>query len=483
MSMLDSAMKIAIESAGFKIQSETTTTNKNDKLAQQYDKERNSLIEKLNKLNKPKLSYEETLLKTSLEKQLKEIDKKIRKNSTTFEKISFQKDDPPIVKAAIEKFGADSPEVEQARRNAIDLEFQQRQYINKVDEAYVRDMTSILTKGFVELPELNSFIDSSFGKVKDTFIKFYDKLIDESKQSQVTLDSYLDKVATEINKSQFDVDSALEAAVLQADKSKDTLLGVLEGVNQSAEKKAMFEFDLLSKKIDDQIETQASMFGLPPTSSAVQVQKAKKKSDALALTLLDLEEDKLKYTLGIASEAEAMKKQISLDKIDFADKFGSERLALARDRFGLSLDFEKLRLDAASKAADFMVGQEQEKQQIKMSAALEPPSLSAFSSIPSIQARLNESQDNLFRALGFAEKQYDYGKQQQFAEATTKSNSKSTSTPGLGTVAVGIGSTIASMAAGMPPKMPSGKASTQSTSESPSSNQSSWNPAKYTFEY
>lgn len=459
--MLNDAMRIAIEASGYKVEYQTTYQVKDEKKQAEYEVKKrkaqdsidavNKSIEKLNgeypnKTTNAQYSWKLSQLnaeKAKYEKELLDIEVGIKSNSTEYQSASFVKDDPPLVKAAAEKYGADSQQVADARAQVADLEYNQRQFIAKADEAYVRDLNSILDKGFVDLPELNKFIDDSFGGVKDTFLGFYNKILDESKQSQTELSSYLDKVATEIDKSQFDVNSAMEAAMLQADKSKTTLLGVLEEVNSSAEKKAMFEFDLLSKKIDDQVDLQASMFGLPPTSKAVQVQKAQKKSEALSLTLLNLEQDKMNKTMGIYQDAEATKKEISLDAINFADEFGQKRIDLAMTKFGLAGDFEKLRLDTSMKAADYLVGLEQDATTMKMNAAFQPPSFGAVDAIPGIQQRLDESKASLFQALGFAEKQYDYAKQQQVAgvgQTTTTSTS-----PDLGSTIVGLGSTLANI--------------------------------------
>jgi len=326
------------------------------------------------------ISSDERRVKTTLDNDNIKVDE-ARRNLESLEKETIQdftltKREDPRVEQAIDKFGADSPEVAAVREDMKAQEVFKAESMAGIEKEYLTNLRKYMSGDMSYTPEQEAQVNKFIDPVKNVLIKTTDDLLDRFSDNQAQLRDSLNDIGKAIDKTGFAIEDALQAAEIQVAKSGDRLISVLERVNDSAEARAKFEFDLLAEKIDVRAAQQAAMLGLPPGSQAEELQKAKLKSDALTKIQLDLSDKEMRGTLAIRSAEEAGKQKISLARIDLAKDIGAEQIGLSKAKsrvLGASLAKEETVVAARGEA---LTGLERTKQSQLFDAS--------FGNIPSI---------------------------------------------------------------------------------------------------
>lgn len=279
-------------------------------------------------------------------------------------KYTITEKPPAELQYAIEKYGANSPEVEKLKDELHQKEIDKLAAQDEVEGNFVKDLNKFLKGDYSYTDEQYQQIDKYIAPVKDLILKTSDDLLNKYKEDKSLLTSSLDDLVTQIDKTGFDVTSALEAAGVQYEKSGATLMDTLKKVNDSSYNKAKFEFDLLSQKADEQAAVQASMLGLPPGSQAEHVASMKMKTDALKSIELSLAEKEAMGNLDIQKNVEAGKQQISLAKVQLAESQGGKKEDVSKMKFSLAQLFANKEEEALGTKGNALINLEQQKQNL-----------------------------------------------------------------------------------------------------------------------
>jgi len=379
---------------------------------------------------------------SSVEAEKKDLMKKIDKaqkeldglGKVTYTDYTLKKREDARVLDAISKYGEGSPEVATARSQIKQEELSQAQTLADVNSNYLKSLKKFVSGDFSYTDQQKQQIDTFVGPIKDVILKTTDDLFAEAARTNTNVGEAINKLSFEIDRSGYDISDALQAAQIQVEKSGDTLLGVLEKVNTSANDKARFEFDLMSKQIDQQTARQAALLGLPPGSMAEKNQALAMKASALKSIELGLAEDFQNKALGIVGETEAGKKSISLARVQLAENQGAKRENVSSIGIGLAESFGAKKEAITGVRGDALIQLEQQRQgQLQATGQGNLPEiLAAGQSGLGFQDAKLAGQIGLTQGiLGPASHALDIEKQRTFAEATNKSKNTQTSTPSL----------------------------------------------------
>lgn len=296
------------------------------------DIELNPYVGKWNQPRDPRLN-EKDKLNRELETANAQLEALPR---TKFTDYKLEKREDPRILDAIEKYGADAPQVKEMRSQVKQEGVFKAETMADIEKNYLTNLQKMARGEITYTAEQEANVDRYFGPLRSTIDKISTSLLDEAAKTDKDLRTEMENIRTEINNTGFALEDALKAAEIQIDRSGNNLLSVLQDVNRSSEKRARFQFDLLSEQADQKAAQQAALLGLPPGSQSEKVAAMNMKVGALKSIELDLAEQEAKGRLGIQEMVEGDKKNISLMKINLAGAQGGKKEDLAKIGLGIA---------------------------------------------------------------------------------------------------------------------------------------------------
>src|SRR3990167_9318227 len=164
---------------------------------------------------------ESAMIMKSIEKDQKELDKLGKKTYTDYK---LTKKEDPRVLAAIEKYGADSPEVSGIRADMKSAEVFKAEALADVEADYLKNLKKMSSGDFSYTDEQKAQVDAYIGPVRDIINKTTDSLLAESASGGKNLREEMAKIGTAIDQTGFDILDALKAADIQVQKSESCLV-------------------------------------------------------------------------------------------------------------------------------------------------------------------------------------------------------------------------------------------------------------------
>ncbi len=358
---------------------------------------------------------------------------------TTYTKYDIKKKPDPRVQDAINKYGADAPEVAAIKESIFQEGVTKANTMAGVEADYLKNLKKFVSGDYSYTPEQEAQIDKFITPIKDTIIKTVDTLQEKYGENEAKLKEGWNNVMTEVNKTGFEIMDALDAAVIQIDKGKGDLLGVLKKVNESTEAKFKFQQDLLFEKIDKQAAQQAAFLGLPPGSMAENMQKAKAKQDVFTQLQLELHEQELKGQMGIEEQAVTDKKQISLSKVALAASQGGKKEEIAKGILGITGEYAGKEETLLGAKGNALLALEQEKQKKMQDVAMGniPSILQAATGAKGFEQAFKIGEQN-YNIGGMAPTAGQLGVEQQRTFAETTAETTQSKSPGFLDVFSGI---------------------------------------------
>jgi hypothetical protein len=404
------------EYGGYEVSSTSKTQFVDKAKANELEKE---LADIEKQLAKDPGGFQKTLLlgkQAELQKEYSSLE------TDTYDDFEITKKEDPRVQDAIDKYGADSPEVVKVKQQIKQQEVDKAFNLANVEANYIDSLQKFTAGDYSYTPEQAEQIGKFIDPIKGVIAKTTDDLINQYGDNNEMLQAELGKLTMEIDKTGFAVGDALKAASAQYTQSGDNLMGILEKVNESAYNKAKFEFDLLSEEADTKAAHQGALLGLPPGSMSEKLAAQKMKTDALKFIELDLAQKTATGALNIQGQVESGKQSISLAKVELANSQGAKKEGVAKMGFGLSEMLASKTENAIGNKGNALIAAEQQQQQMLYNAA--------YGNIPgqlqAAQAGLtfdNANEMNKFNLesslLGAVGKPLGVEKQRQFAETTT----------------------------------------------------------------
>lgn len=387
----------------------------------------------------------------SLQRQLDGM----KKTETT--DFSLTKAEDPRVQAAIDRYGDSAPEVQKIRES-VKVDAQQKVENNAgIEREYLKNLNKLVSGDLSYSPEQEASIEQYIGPIRNVIKRTTDDLLTQYGESDKALRSALHDVSDQIDKTGFATLDALKAADVQYEKSGESLMGVLKKVNEDANAKAKFEFDLLSQQADQRASAQAALLGLPPGSQSEKMAAMKMKTDALKSIQLDLNAKESQGALQIQGGVEQGKMNISLSRVQLAQSQGEKKEGVAKTALDLTGLLQQKIEGAIGARGNADIALEQQKQGmlfnlIPNAIAAGQQGLGFQSDLKSAelarqQALLNPIQHNL-----------DVEQQRTFAEATTTQKQKKSildaTTDILGTGAAIAGAVLGTGGGGAPKSNP-----------------------------
>lgn len=365
-----------------------------------------------------------SFLQSQKQRLQNELDGMEKSEVTEFD---FQKAEDPRVKAAIDRYGPDAPEVTRIREQVKIDEQEKVEGFANVERSYVQNLQKLARGDYSYTAEQEKQISAYIDPIRNTIHRTTQDLLDQYGNSDKALRSSLLDLGKEIDKTGFAIEDALKAAEVQYDKSGSTLFNTLKTVNDSSRAKAQFQFDLLSQQADQAAAQQSALLGLPPGSQAEKFASQKMKTDALKQIELDLNEREAQGAMSIQGSVEQGKQQISLSRVALAQSQGGKKEDLAKMGFGLTQLLTGKQEAAIGARGNADIALEQQKQNMLYGAA--------FGNLPQIlaasQAGMGFNQDMKAAQFGMAQnllnpvaQQLGVEQQRQFAETTTKQTKK-----------------------------------------------------------
>lgn len=352
----------------------------------------------------------------SLQRELDGIPK------TTFQDYDLTKKEDPRVEAARQRFGEGSPEVQKAREQVSQDEYDKQENLAGIQKNYLQSLNKLVSGDYSYTPEQEKQIDAYIAPVRDVIKRTTDELLSTYSQSDKELRSALGDVSKEIDKTGFALDDALKAASVQYDQSGTNLMSALKTANESSRNRAKFEFDLLSQQADQQAAQQGALLGLPPGSQSEKAAALKTKTDALKQIELELNEKETAGALNIQQGVEQGKQNISLARVNIASSQGAKKEQVAQSALGLTELFTNKKEGALATQANAQIQLEQSKQNLLYGAGYGNlgAQVAAGQNGLAFQQNSQASQAALQQGLlAPITQQLGVEQQRQFAEATT----------------------------------------------------------------
>jgi len=326
--LFNEIMQQQFDNYGFDLETTENITYEDQDQADQLLSQISGIDEKMAKLgNKP----EDQKVKNELLKQKEQLQSKLGQiPKSTSKSFDIKKREDPRVLAAIEKYGADSPQANAVREQLKADELAKMDAMDGIDKQWVQQLNKFVSGDMSYTPEQEKQIDAYIGPIRDIIKKTTGDLLTQFGDSDKELRSSLDELSKEIDKTGYAVYDALDAAKLQYEQSGVALFDTLKKVNESNHARAKFEFDLLSEKADMKTAQQAAMLGLPPGSQSEKIAAAKIKNDALKSIELELNQREAAGALQIQGGVEQGKQSISLSKVALAENQGGKKEDVAQ---------------------------------------------------------------------------------------------------------------------------------------------------------
>lgn len=359
----------------------------------------------------------------------------------TYNDYSINKREDPRVLDAIDKYGADSPQVADARAQIKAEGIFEANTMADVNHDYLTNLKKFISGDLSYTDEQRKQVDAFIGPIKDVINKTADDLFAEAQNTNNSVGDAIGKLAIQIDKTGYDINDALAAASVQIDQSNDTLMGVLTKVNSDANAKASFEFGLMSKQIDEQTARQAALLGLPPGSMSEKNQALMLKSNALKSIELGLAEDASNKALGIQANTEQGKKGISLARIQLAETQGAKKEGVSQMGIGLadSLGQKKEGITAARGNALVTLEQQRQGQLIGAAVGQLPAQIAAGQGGLGFAQNQDAAKLAMTQGLaGPAQWGLSIEEQRRLAESTVTTKNTTTNNPSIGSSIAGI---------------------------------------------
>lgn len=449
-SLFNAIMEQQFDNFGFDLTSTDQVVYEDQDQADQLLSQISGLDEKIAKLGN---SPEDQKVKVQLLKQKDQLNSQLGKiPKSTNKNFELVKREDPRVLDAIEKYGADSPQVTEMKEQLKADELAKLDAMDNIDKQWVQQLNKFASGDMSFTPEQEKQVDMYIGPIKDIIKKTTDDLLTQYGDSDKALRSSLDELSKEIDNSGYAVFDALEAAKVQYEQSGVTLFDTLKKVNESNYARAKFEFDLLSEKADMQAAQQGAMLGLPPGSQSEKVAAAKMKNDALKSIQLELNQKEAAGALSIQQGVEQGKQNISLSKVALAENQGSKKEEVAKMGFGLTELFTKKIEDAMGNKANADIALQQQKSSMLYDAAYGglPGRIQAGQQgLAFAQQQKDAKNADLQKMLSTVGGQLGVEQQRQLAETTTTTKQNKGFLDTF-TDIVGAASSIAGMAMGIP---------------------------------
>lgn len=416
-SLFNSMLMAQLEAGGFDVNSIEKTEYRDKDKAAQLQGDIADLEEKIANGKSEGLSKSFLELKLDgLKNQLNSLPK------DTFQDFDVIKKEDPRILAAIEKYGADAPEVADLREKFKADELQHLDQMDAISKNWAKNMLKLSSGDMSYTKEQEDQVDKFIGPIKNIIQKTTQDLLNTYQESDSLLRKSLDDLSTEIDKTGYAVGDALEAASLQYDKSGATLFGVLKTVNESNYARAKFEFDLLSEKADLQAAQQGAFLGLPPGSQSEKAAAQKMKTDALTSIQLELNAREAAGALSIQQGVEQGKQSISLSKVALAESQGGKKEDVAKNAFGLTQMLTQKNEAVLGNAANAEIALAQKKSDMLYDAAYGGLAARSGAAEGAMSFDLNKKgvqQNQASQLMNPVGQQLGVEQQRQFAETTT----------------------------------------------------------------
>jgi len=280
---------------------------------------------------------------------------------TSYTDYQLTKEEDPRVKDLIDKYGEESDQVKNMRAEIEGEKVFEAETMAKIEHDYLHNVQKYVSGDYTYSDEQEQMVEQFIGPIRDTIKSATQEIMDMAQMGGDKMREGLTELRNEINRTGYDVLDALEAAEVQIQQSGETLLGTLQWVNQAAENKAKFEFDLLAQQADQQAAQQGALLGLPPGSMTEKVAATNAKNQALKSVLLNLELDKMERTMGIVSDIEGEKRSIGLSKVMLAEAQGAKKERAAELGLGITEKVTDRMMEAASAEQAALLQLEQQK--------------------------------------------------------------------------------------------------------------------------
>jgi len=345
----------------------------------------------------------------------------------TYNDFEFKKKEDPRIQDAIDKYGADSPQVQQVKQQIKQQEVDKAYSLADVEKNYLSSLQKLAAGDYSYTPEQAAQIGKFIDPIKGVIEKTSSDLLTQYGASDKELRNALDGISKSIDQTGFDVTSALQAANVQFEQSGKNLMGILDEVTSSANAKAKFEFDLLSQQADTQAAQQAALLGMPPGSMSEKLASQKMKTDALQQIELNLALNQASGKLQIQGGVESGKQQISLSKVALAESQGGKKEDVAKMGFGLTQDYMNKIEGVIGNKGNALTQLEQQKQNMLYGAAYGnlPGQIAAAQGGLMFDTQQKAGQVNLQNALmSPLQQQLSVEQQRQLAETTTTQKQK-----------------------------------------------------------
>lgn len=421
-SLFTSMLMAQLEEGGFDVNSVEKTEYRDKAKADQLQGQIADIEEQLASGKKEGLAKDFLQAKLDgLKNQLNSLPK------DTFQDFDVIKKEDPRILAAIEKYGADAPEVADLREKFKADELQQLDQMDAISKSWAQNLLKLSSGDMSYTQQQEDQIDKFIGPIKGVIQKTTKDLLDTYQDSDSLLRKSLDDLSAEIDKTGYAVGDALEAASLQYEKSGANLFGVLKTVNESNYAKAKFEFDLLSEKADQQAAQQGALLGLPPGSQSEKAAAQKMKTDALTSIQLELNAREAAGALNIQQGVEQGKQSISLSKVALAESQGGKKEDVAKNAFGLTQMLTQKNEAVLGNAANAEIALAQKKSEMLYDAAYGGLANRIGATQGGIAFDLNKKgtqQAQMAQLMAPVGQQLGVEQQRQFAETktTTKQN-------------------------------------------------------------
>lgn len=321
-SLLQGLIMQNLQTSGYDIKPNTKTTYKDQAAADQLQQQ----IAKLSDSTGGRGNMQQQILQAKLDAMPKS-------DVTTY---NVTKIPDPRVQAAIDQYGAGSPQANAVTQQIQQEKVNQASALSTVNQDYLKNLTKLVSGDLSYTDQQKKQVDAYFAPIKSIIMDTGTKLMSQVGDNSAALGMKLQDISHQIDLTGFNVGDTLKAASIQVDKNQGDLLSVLQKVNSSTEANYKFQQDLMFQQVDKQAAQQNALLGLPPNSQLEQYQRAKMRVDASTQLALQLNQQEATGALQIAGQTAADKKQIAFSYVTLAESQGAKKENVASEAYNLA---------------------------------------------------------------------------------------------------------------------------------------------------